>query len=340
MENCTTCKWRKILDKLDRDLSKTSGKDHERLSQERKALLVHCDECVAEFREKWDGVCTQCLWKDRNLPYEARKRHCAACAEEYAKHHAFSCGSEGGCQWDNPKRRMPSDAAMAHCKACIATRKTSKAMNCESCDNSSLPESVRRVACIGCSLKFQTNPMVIGASNELSNKGQTIESYDNHAPGMTDDRDTVQIISSEYKDSLKPSLEHPLDALARVTSKDTETVAKRIYDRMKGFLRDLADLPDLHALVALSMLRGEKQRDFARNHNISDSAVHNIIVKLMAKHPTITDFMKMSYSYDEIAAKLTKADEIGKQEEVKQKTARSSRKKFVRVEQMQFDFGG
>lgn len=326
MHNCTTCKWGKILLAFQRDRKGTEA----RLGYSENAVLAHCDECVAAFAKTWRGVCRDCAWKDRNLPYWQRTRHCEACAKAFAATSGMKCE---GCKWNNPQSRQPTDASLAHCKACLdATGSTKGAMGCEGCPAMKIPTERRRAACMKCSLKFSQNQMVVGGTNELSNGGETFISYDNHNAAMTDDRDVAMQISPDFVASRRPSA-HPATSLKRLPGESEEQVTKRVIDMMNEFLKQLAALPDIQILLFMSKLRGDAQTKFAFSHGLSDSTVSTLYKKLVMTSPVFREFMKGIgiAGVDEVAKKVEEEGLVRRK-----KTA--TRTKYVDIRQMEFDF--
>lgn len=289
-QNCLSCKWNQI---------KNAPKDaRKKLDISDADIAAECSKCLGRFKEacsKKPPTCFECAWKDRTLPYEARKLRCKACVEAFVAKTDHDCGK---CPWNDPKHHMPTDATLEHCKACVSVTTGSGAMNCEHCSCKNLPESIRRPTCIKCSMRFATNSKVKASTNELSNKGRTIVSYDNHNPNMVDDRDTVTKLSKDYlnlrKSESGKDTRHPVVHVADRIGMTVTQFAEESYDKMKRFLYELSQLTDMQVLLFLSEVKGEKKTDFAKNHNIKDAAVNVLHKQILFKSPVFKDFILLS----------------------------------------------
>lgn len=284
---CISCKW--YLLKCDKAMRRREGVSM-------VDIETACEKCLETFRRMCavkPHTCVDCEWKDRTLPFAQRSLRCRACAEEYAKE-AHECGS---CMWNDPKRAMPTDETMAHCTACLKGVDGKTRMNCVGCEWSNTPKVIRVRHCAACSLKFSANPKVISSTNELSNKGQIIESYDNHSD-MKDDRDIVHKIDHSYiasRDSKsKDGAPHPVYEAARVSGMTTEEVARNAYDLMLRFIYELTGMSDIHALLFLSTIRGEKQSEFARAHNLSVSSVNMMYKRVLGNSDVFQRFILLT----------------------------------------------
>lgn len=288
-KNCLSCKWYKIRhNKAAMNFNHLTPAD----------IDERCSECLEEFKAECTRkprVCLDCEWKDRNLPYEARTLRCQACAASFAASGPHDCTR---CVWNDERRRMPTVETLAHCKACIGIANGKTAKNCDTCDWQKMPEAIRRPHCCKCSLQFAASAKVRNSTNELSNKGQTIVSYDNHNPNMTDDRDTVTKISRRYAESRKSASaeksDHPVFQIAYNRDESLEEWAENAYETMKRFLYEFGQLTDMQALLFLSEVKGEKKTDFARNHNLKDSTVNALFHQLVYRSPIFQNFILLS----------------------------------------------
>lgn len=285
---CNKCKWYRL--KNDKGMRHRDGVSLVDID-------VVCKECLEKFVRSCSNrphTCIDCEWKDRSLPYEQRILRCRACAEEYAKG-SHECST---CIWNNPKRAMPTAETMAHCKACLKGVDGKTGMNCVSCEWSKTPKAIREKHCAACSLKFASNPKVVAATNELSNKGRIIESYDNHNADMKDDRDVVLKIAPEYAATVtsksNEGAAHPVIDAARASGLTIEQVAQRSYDFMLRFIYDLTAMSDIHALLFLSTIRGEKQSDFARAHSLSVSSVNLMYKRVLGNSEVFQRFILLT----------------------------------------------
>lgn len=154
--------------------------------------------------------------------------------------------------------------------------------NCLECEWYKRPASVRREVCFACSKKFTSKSSVRNGINELSNGGQTIISYDNHNPEM-DDRDVVSQTDKDYL--------HSLSSHAPVIGQSLSP--EEMVEMIKKFLCDMSMLPDMHILLFMSRLRGEKQTTFAKNHRIPDAAANTIYNQLLNRSEVFRSFMTM-----------------------------------------------
>ena len=165
--------------------------------------------------------------------------------------------------------------------------------NCIECEWMEKPVSVRRSHCIECSKKFVSNAKIRNGTNELSNKGRTFVSYDNH--GMADDRDVVADIDKEYLRGLKSSANgvHPVIGLAKRMGVSMDKFAELMYERTKRFIYELTQLSDIQVLYFISKARGDMPTSFAKAHKISDSAVTTIHHQVVARSELFETFIRM-----------------------------------------------
>ena len=286
---CRDCRWWRL--RADARLREREGVSVER-------IRAACADCAARFAEECVShprTCRECEWKDRGLPHEQRAAHCRACAEAWAKG-GHRCDD---CAWNDQRAVMPTDAAMAHCKACLAEMGGGKTtMNCASCPWRDSPKSVRVKRCAACSIGFSANRKVSGSTNELSNKGQTIESYDNHNAEMADDRDIVSEIRADYIEARRSKsadgTPHPVFNVADRCGMTVDEFARDAYDFMKRFVYEMAELTDVQALLFLSTVRGERQCDFAKSHGLSSTAVNAIFKQVVGRSEVFRRFVLLT----------------------------------------------
>ncbi len=286
--NCSECRWNRL---------RTDARLREREGASIESVRSACARCAERFAAECAATprnCFGCEWRDRSLPHEQRRAHCRVCAEAWSRG-VHECD---GCIWNDPKRPMPSEAALAHCKACLASMGGKTAMNCASCAWRDAPKSVRAKRCAACSIGFSGNRKVAASTNELSNKGQTIESYDNHNAEMADDRDIVSEIREDYLEARKSKsadgTPHPVFAAADRCGMSVDDFARDAYDFVKRFVYELSELTDIQALLFLSTVRGERQSDFSRSHGLSSTAVNALFKQVLGRSEVFRRFVLLT----------------------------------------------
>lgn len=169
-------------------------------------------------------------------------------------------------------------------------------MTCTSCEWFNRPADVRRDVCIACSTgEYKRHRW---DCNELSNKGQRIESLDNHNPEYSDDRDIVMEIRGDYIRSRKgggrETSESCVERFVRKHGITTAQFAARAYDAVMRFLYELAALTDIQVRLLVSTIREESKSDFGRRVGLTPSGVNRVFNQLLRNSPTIRAWLFLS----------------------------------------------
>lgn len=165
-------------------------------------------------------------------------------------------------------------------------------MTCTSCKWASAPADERRDRCIACSQhEYEAHRW---NTNELSNKGQCVESFDNHSAAMVDDRDVCSEVRPEYllaRARSIPGTEHPADGITRRTGVKVDETA---YDYFKTFLCELTSMTEFRACLFLSIVKGEEKVAFASRHGRTPSFVNREYQAMLLESPTLANFILLT----------------------------------------------
>lgn len=164
-------------------------------------------------------------------------------------------------------------------------------MGCHNCEWLSKPAEVRRDHCIACSTKAYKKHRY--NTNELSNKGQTIVSYDNHNSDMVDDRDVASSVAKDYliqqKSLSTPDIPHPCKQLSKDLGMEVPEVA---YEFVKKFIFELYELSEIQELLLRAIIKGIKMTEFAKSHGMTSAAVTKEVKAIINRSPIILNYVR------------------------------------------------
>ena len=165
-------------------------------------------------------------------------------------------------------------------------------MQCHNCSWLEKPAEVRRDHCIACSTdQYKRNRF---NTNELSNKGKTFISFDNHNAEMTDDRDVCAGVSKAYLRSRTNSAAgtpHPSKAISKHIGIN---IPEQAYEFVKRFLFEMYSLTEMQELLIRALILGVSSTDFAAAHGIKPAAVRQNLKIIAAKSPIVAAYIKFT----------------------------------------------
>jgi hypothetical protein len=143
-------------------------------------------------------------------------------------------------------------------------------------------------------LTFSSQSKVISSTNELSNKGQSFLSYDNHLPSKTDDGDVAALIRDDYKASRYGSPTTAAQDAKALSLRTSLHVSEGALEYVRRIVYELVELSDQQLCHFKSLVRGISKSDFGRSHGMKPTSVNRIYNQLLASSPIFRNFIQLT----------------------------------------------